>query len=113
MIWHGKTGPAAAKTADTIEIRISSLFSRARPKLLIRKPGKRANLPHCGSALIIRGFGVQVPGGAPVLTWDFTIPGQFCYVRFVSIFAPCWFGFPSGPFLSLPASVPVGEGHVR
>jgi 2-(1,2-epoxy-1,2-dihydrophenyl)acetyl-CoA isomerase len=25
--------------------------------------------------LLIRGFGVQVPGGAPVLTWGFTTPG--------------------------------------
>ena len=27
----------------------------------------------CG--LLIRGFGVQVPGGAAVLTWGFTAPG--------------------------------------
>src|SRR5947209_1666101 len=31
----------------------------------------------CGSGLLIRGFGVQVPGGAPVLTWGFTTPGHF------------------------------------
>jgi hypothetical protein len=28
------------------------------------------------SGLLIRGFGVQVPGGAPVLTWGFTAPGH-------------------------------------
>jgi hypothetical protein len=27
------------------------------------------------SGLLIRGFGVQVPGGAPVLTWGYTTPG--------------------------------------
>src|ERR1700733_2886428 len=26
-----------------------------------------------GTALLIRGFGVQVPGGAPVLTWAFSL----------------------------------------
>jgi hypothetical protein len=29
------------------------------------------------SGLLIRGFGVRVPGGAPVLTWGFTTPGLF------------------------------------
>jgi hypothetical protein len=31
--------------------------------------------------LLIRGFGVQVPGAAPVLTWGFIAPGRF----FVSV----------------------------
>jgi len=29
------------------------------------------------SGLLIRGFGVRVPGGAPVLTWGFIAPGHF------------------------------------
>jgi hypothetical protein len=29
------------------------------------------------SGLLICGFGVQVPGGAPVLTWGFIVPGHF------------------------------------
>ncbi len=32
----------------------------------------------CRSGLLIRGFGVQVPGGAPGLTWGFITPGHFC-----------------------------------
>src|SRR5450756_141867 len=40
------------------------------------------------SGLLIRGFGVQVPGGAPGLTWGFTTPGLFLCVRFVHMFAP-------------------------
>ena len=36
------------------------------------------------SGLLIRGFGVRVPGGAPVLTWGFIAPGHFC-VRFVPV----------------------------
>jgi len=40
------------------------------------------------SGLLIRGFGVQVPGGAPGLTWGFTTPGRFLCVRFVHLVAP-------------------------
>jgi len=40
------------------------------------------------SGLLIRGFGVRVPGGAPVLTWGFRTPGRFFRVRFVSVVAP-------------------------
>jgi hypothetical protein len=40
------------------------------------------------SGLLIRGFGVRVPGGAPVLTWCFT-PGHFLCARFVRLLAPC------------------------
>src|SRR5690349_10095724 len=28
-----------------------------------------------GTPLLIRGFGVRVPGGAPVLTWSYVTPG--------------------------------------
>ena len=41
------------------------------------------------SGLLIRGFGVQVPGGAPGLTWGFIAPGHFLCVRFVPMLAPC------------------------
>jgi hypothetical protein len=37
--------------------------------------------------LLICGFGVQVPGGAPVLNWGFTAPGDFLCARFVSVVA--------------------------
>jgi len=40
------------------------------------------------SGLLIRGFGVRVPGGAPVLTWGFIAPGHFLCVRFVPMLAP-------------------------
>jgi hypothetical protein len=43
----------------------------------------------CCSGLLIRGFGVRVPGGAPVLTWGFVAPGHFLCVRFVPMLAPC------------------------
>jgi hypothetical protein len=41
-----------------------------------------------GCRLLIRGFGVRVPGGAPVLTWGFTLQ-VILYVPFVPMFAPC------------------------
>ena len=37
------------------------------------------------SRLLICGFGVQVPGGAPILTWGFTGPGPSFRARFVPI----------------------------
>jgi hypothetical protein len=49
------------------------------------KSGSRIEL---SSGLLIRGFGVQVPGGAPVLTRGFTAPGHFSCVRFVRLCAP-------------------------
>src|SRR3954449_6012194 len=36
------------------------------------------------SGLLIRGFGVQVPGGAPGLTWGFIAPGHF----YLSVLSP-------------------------
>ena len=39
------------------------------------------------SGLLICGFGVQVPGGAPILTWGFIAPGHFLCVRFVPMVA--------------------------
>jgi hypothetical protein len=38
MIWRSRTGPAAAKTADTIEIRISTLFFTRAVKVPRRRP---------------------------------------------------------------------------
>jgi hypothetical protein len=44
------------------------------------------------SGLLIRGFGVQVPGGAPGLAWGFTTPGHF----YVSVLSPCLLRVCSG-----------------
>jgi hypothetical protein len=44
------------------------------------------------SGLLIRGFGVQVPGGTPVLTWGFINLRSSFRVRFVLMFAPCLLG---------------------
>ena len=41
------------------------------------------------SGLLIRGFGVQVPGGAPVLTWRFINARSSSCVRFVPISFAC------------------------
>jgi hypothetical protein len=50
------------------------------------------------SGLLIRGFGVQVPGGAPVLTWGFINHSVFssCPVcpHVVPMLAPCLLGRP-------------------
>jgi hypothetical protein len=41
------------------------------------------------SGLLIRGFGVRVPGGAPVLTWVYTHSRWPREGRFRPMFAPC------------------------
>src|SRR6185437_1387362 len=67
-----------------------------------------ADLPRRGSGLLIRGFGVQVPGGAPGLTWGFTTPGHFLCVRFVLMFAPCLLGRTDPAIRGLSKTAPPG-----
>ncbi len=50
---------------------------------LFDNSSKRINKQRSG--LLIRGFGVQVPGGAPGLTWGFITPGHF----YMSVLSPC------------------------
>ena len=40
------------------------------------------------SGLLICGFGVQVPGGAPILTWEYAHSGSPRAGRFGAMFAP-------------------------
>jgi hypothetical protein len=47
-----------------------------------------ADLQVRASGLLICGFGVQVPGGAPVLTWAFSIASGVPSVRFGVVFGP-------------------------
>jgi hypothetical protein len=46
------------------------------------------------SGLLIRGLGVRVPGGAPVLTWGYARLGIPCEGRFRPVFAPRLFVSP-------------------
>src|SRR5215469_2786962 len=55
---------------------------RHRPTLVQRGISEQS------SGLLIRGFGVQVPGGAPVLTWPYTDLGCPEVARFWAMFAP-------------------------
>jgi hypothetical protein len=72
------------------------------------------------SGLLICGFGVRVPGGAPILTWHFTIslawsdavPGHVCST-FARQSGPSRPGRPARPVRPLPMvihSVTSGEG---
>jgi hypothetical protein len=63
--------------------------------------------------LLIRGFGVQVPGGAPVVTWGYMVPGHFLLVRFVPVAAP-WLLARTDPairVLSKTGRPAPGAGH--
>jgi hypothetical protein len=56
-----------------------------------------AGFDYCGidtlfvlaSGLLISGLGVQVPRGAPYLTWDYIDFRSFSCARFVRLLAPC------------------------
>src|SRR5712691_3580771 len=72
-------------------------FDSARYETAAKWPESRTKR-HCqalsgsrrtrNSRLLIRGFGVRVPGGAPVLTWVFTRFGSPREGRFRPMFAP-------------------------
>jgi hypothetical protein len=67
-------------------LRLAGLrYSSACPSIPVTLVFRKAPL---SSGLLIRGFGVQVPGGAPGLTWGFTTPGHFLCVCFVRLCAP-------------------------
>ena len=63
------------------------------------------------SGLLIRGFGVQVPGGAPVLTWGFTPPGHFLFARFVPLCARRALGGREREAGRLVKLGPIGPGQ--
>jgi hypothetical protein len=86
-------GYAPAPSGIRSESRIPETGQNGSSRHVLSLPGsisKRINEQRSG--LLIRGFGVQVPGGAPGLTWGFTTPGPFFRVRFVHMFAPCLLG---------------------
>src|SRR5207245_206955 len=56
--------------------------SYAQVRTLVTAPERQS------SGLLIRGFGVQVPGGAPALTWAYTRFGRPRGGRFGAMFAP-------------------------
>ena len=87
--WHSEPdGPgfwAVTRHEDVKALsRDTALFS-SRPAIMIddgSSPAGTSIARHrkafsntLSSGLLIRGFGVRVPGGAPVLTWGFVVPG--------------------------------------
>jgi hypothetical protein len=85
MPWYVPTPPGIRSTPRT---RAAGQNGSSRPALSLFDSSSIRISEH-SSGLLIRGFGVQVPGGAPVLTWGFTAPGLFPCVRSVPMFAPC------------------------
>jgi hypothetical protein len=96
-----------------MSLRLAGLrYSSACHSISVTQVFKKASL---SSGLLIRGFGVQVPGGAPVLTWGFIAPGPFVCVRFVHMFAPCLLACTDPAFRGLsktarPAPAPPRTG---
>ena len=66
-----------------------------------RSRGQNGTARHCpvvagrkSRGLLVRGFGVRVPGGAPVLTWLFCYPFTLVGGRFPAVVAPRWLVSP-------------------
>ncbi len=72
--------PAAAGIRPRREVQEGAACSIVRHRL--------AESNTCCSGLLIRGFGVQVPGGAPDLTWGYPRSAWSLRACFVSMFAP-------------------------
>ncbi len=81
----GRPGTGRQGTVLT-SLRLAGLrYSSACHSISVTQVFRKVPL---SSGLLIRGFGVQVPGGAHVLTWGFTAPGHFLCARFAAVVAP-------------------------
>jgi hypothetical protein len=79
--------PAASGTRSAARMRATGQNGSSRHVLVfLNSISSRIN--EQSSGLLIRGFGVQVPGGAPGLTWGFNAPGHSFCVRFVHLVVP-------------------------
>ena len=81
--------PTTSGTRSAAPMRATGQNGSSRHVLALFDSSSR-RINEQSSGLLIRGFGVQVPGGAPGLTWGFTAPGHFLCARFVPIFRACW-----------------------
>ena len=69
-------GPAQPGIRSAARMRATGQNGSSRHVLTLHDSSSR-RINEQSSGLLIRGFGVQVPGGAPVLTWGCTAPGYF------------------------------------
>src|SRR6266700_4973308 len=75
-----------------MSLRLAGLrYSSACHSISVTQVFKKVSL---SSGLLIRGFGVQIPGGAPVLTWAYARSGSPCEGRFGAMVAPRLLGSP-------------------
>jgi hypothetical protein len=77
-------GPAPPGIRSATRMRATGQNGSSRHVLALHDSSSRRINEH-SSGLLIRGFGVQVPGGALVVTWGYTTPGH-CYVPGLSRF---------------------------
>jgi hypothetical protein len=75
--------PAASGIRSATRMRATGQNGSSRHMLVLYNSSSR-RISEQVSELLIRGFGVQVPGGAPSLTWGFIVPGHF----YMSVLSP-------------------------
>ena len=103
--------PAASGTRSALRIPASGQNGSSRHMLALFDGSSRI-INEQRSELLIRGFGVQVPGGAPVLTWGFidrrsSLRARFVLIFFLRSWLTCWSS--SGT----RGGVQVGDGNVQ
>ena len=105
--------PASPGIRRTPRIPVSGRNGSSRHVLALLDSSSR-RISEQNSGLLIRGFGVQVPGGAHVVTWGFATSGHFLCARFVPVAAP-WLLARTDPAIRVlsktarPASDPGGH----
>jgi hypothetical protein len=85
--------PCLLRVCSDVAVPSDSTRYQAAAKLLESRTKRHrlalsGSIRTLGSGLLIRGFGVQVPGGAPVLTWGYASSGLPREGRFGAMFAP-------------------------
>jgi hypothetical protein len=80
--------PAPLGIRSTARMRATGRNGSSRHVLALFDSSSR-RINEQSSGLLIRRFGVQVPGGAPVLTWGFIKSRSSPRARFVPILIPC------------------------
>jgi hypothetical protein len=101
LVCRGTVRHAAAQPASE---PVKSRTNRYRLTL-------RALFRYQSSGLLIRGFGVQVPGGAPVMSWAFSTGSRVPNVRFMAVSGP-WLLHVCSPVQILYMAVITAHGSL-
>ena len=96
--------PSASGNRSATRMRATGQNGSSRHVLTLFVSSSR-RINEQSSGLLIRGFGVQVPGGAPVLTWGFRLQ----VVLLSELVGPMWDQLQSAELSFLPSGMLKGR----